>query len=62
MERLAFAVALAFAVLGGGVAVSAVAANPAYADGGGNGEPTIAGDPDGALSLGRASLQRAKQA
>jgi hypothetical protein len=37
MKKLVFSLMLAFAVLGGAVAVSAVAANPAYADPNGNG-------------------------
>jgi hypothetical protein len=37
MKKLAFALVLAFAVIGGAVAVSLVATNPAYADGNSNG-------------------------
>jgi hypothetical protein len=37
MKKLALAFALAFAVVGGAVAFSAVATNSAYADPGGNG-------------------------
>jgi hypothetical protein len=37
MKKLALALVLAFAVIGGAAAVSLVATNPAYADGGGNG-------------------------
>jgi hypothetical protein len=37
MKKFVLALALAFAVLGGAVAASAVATNPAYADPNGNG-------------------------
>jgi hypothetical protein len=37
MKQLVLGLALALAVIGGAVTISAVASNPAHADGGGNG-------------------------